>query len=134
LPLQEAAAAPAGLAGLTTNHGPHGLTAILFAYSSNFTNNGQTFASLSANSPFYDITTVVAMLLGRFGLAIPALALAARFGAQPRRAATVGTLPTDTPIFAGVIIGTTLIVGALTYFAVVALGPIVEQLLLNASR
>jgi K+-transporting ATPase ATPase A chain len=125
---------PAGLAGLTTNHGPHGLTAILFAYGSNFTNNGQTFASLSSNSPFYNITTVVAMLLGRFGLAIPALALAARFGAQPRRASTAGTLPTDTPLFAGVIIGTALIVGALTYFAAVALGPIIEQILLNASH
>ncbi len=125
---------PAGLAGLTTNHGPHGLTEILYAYSSNFTNNGQTFAGLSANSPFYNITTVVAMLLGRFGLAIPALALAARFGAQPQRTPTAGTLPTDTPIFAGVIIGTAAIVVALTFFAVVALGPIVEQILLSAGH
>jgi K+-transporting ATPase ATPase A chain len=125
---------PAGLAGLTTNHGPHGLTTILFGYSSNFTNNGQTFAGLSANSPFYNLSTVVAMLLGRFGLAIPALVLASRFGAQPRRASTSGTLPTDTPLFAGVIVGAALIVGALTYFAVVALGPIVEHILLFTGR
>ncbi len=129
-----AVVAPAGLAGLTTNHGPHGLTEILYAYSSNFTNNGQTFAGLSANSPFYNLTTVVAMLLGRFGLAIPALVLARRFAAQPRRPSTAGTLPTDTPLFAGVIIGTAIILVALTFFAVVALGPIIEQLLLNASR
>ena len=125
---------PAGLAGLTTNNGPHGLSEILFAYSSNFTNNGQTFAGLSANSPFYNLTAVVAMLLGRFGLAIPALMLAGRFGSQPHRAPTPGTLPTDTPLFASVIIGTVLIVGALTYFAVVALGPVIEQLLVNASH
>jgi potassium-transporting ATPase potassium-binding subunit len=125
---------PAGLAGLTTNSGPHGLSEILFAYSSNFTNNGQTFAGLSANSPFYNLTTVVAMLLSRFGLAIPALMLAGRFGSQPHRAPTPGTLPTDTSLFASVIIGIVLIVGALTYFAVVALGPIIEQLLLNASH
>jgi potassium-transporting ATPase potassium-binding subunit len=129
-----AVVAPAGLAGLTTNHGPHGLTEILYAYSSNFTNNGQTFAGLSANSPFYNLTTVVAMLVGRFGLAIPALALAKRFAAQPQRASTAGTLPTDTPLFAGVIIGTAIILVALTFFAVVALGPIIEQILLNASR
>ncbi len=125
---------PAGLAGLTTNSGPHGLSEMLFAYSSNFTNNGQTFAGLSANSPFYNLTAVVAMLLGRFGLAIPALMLAGRFGSQPHRAPTPGTLPTDTPLFASVIIGTVLIVGALTYFAVVALGPVIEQLLVNASH
>jgi K+-transporting ATPase ATPase A chain len=123
----------AGLAGLTTNHGPHGLTQILYAYSSNFTNNGQTMASLSANSPFYNLTTVVAMLLGRFGLAIPALALAARFAEQPHRTPTAGTLPTDTPLFGGVIIGTVLIVGALTFFAVVALGPIIEHILLSTA-
>jgi potassium-transporting ATPase potassium-binding subunit len=125
---------PAGLAGLTTNSGPHGLSEILFAYSSNFTNNGQTFAGLSANSPFFNLTTVAAMLLGRFGLAIPALMLAGRFGSQPHRAPTPGTLPTDTSLFASVIIGTVLIVGALTYFAVVALGPIIEQLLVNMSH
>src|SRR5260221_597433 len=125
---------PAGLAGLTTNSGPHGLSEMLFAYSSNFTNNGQPFAGLSANSPFYNLTAVVAMLLGRFGLAIPALMLAGRLCSQPHRAPTPGTLPTDTPLFASVIIGTVLIVGALTYFAVVALGPVIEQLLVNASH
>jgi K+-transporting ATPase ATPase A chain len=125
-----AVVAPTGLAGLTTNGGPHGLSTILFAYSSNFTNNGQTFGGLSGNSLFYNLTTVVAMLLGRFGLAIPALALAGRFAMQPRRVPSPGTLPNDTPLFASVIVGTVVIVGALTYFAVVALGPIIEHILL----
>ncbi|MGO8949929.1 MAG: potassium-transporting ATPase subunit KdpA [Ktedonobacterales bacterium] len=118
----------AGLAGLTTNSGPHGFTEILYAYTSSFANNGQTFAGLSSNTPFYNVTSVVVMLLGRFGLAIPALVLAGRFAQQPTREATKGTLPTDTLLFAGIIIGTALIVVALTYLPALALGPIVEHL------
>jgi K+-transporting ATPase ATPase A chain len=83
---------------------------------------------LSANTPFYNVTTVVVMLLGRFGLAIPALVLAGRFGLQPTRTPSQGTLPTDTLLFAGIIIGTALIVVALTYLPALALGPIVEHL------
>jgi len=123
-----AVVAPAGVAGLTTNSGPYGLTELLNAYTSSFSNNGQTFGGLSANSLFFNLTTAVAMLLGRFGLAIPALLLAGAFARQPIRGATVGTLPTDTPLFGGVVIGTLLIVGALTYLPALALGPIVEQL------
>lgn len=121
---------PAGLAGLSTNSGPHGLSEILFAYSSNFTNHGQAFVGLSSNSLFYNVTTVVAMLLGRFGLVLPALALAGRFALQPQRVDTPGTLPTDSLLLASVNVGTIIIVGALTYFAVVALGPIIEHVLL----
>jgi potassium-transporting ATPase potassium-binding subunit len=117
-----------GLAGLTTNSGPHGLTEVLYAYTSSFANNGQTFAGLSANSPFYNISTSVVMLLGRFGLAIPALVLAQRFALQPNRKPTQGTLPTDTLLFGLIIIATALIVVALTYLPAVALGPIVEHL------
>jgi K+-transporting ATPase ATPase A chain len=120
----------AGLAGLTTNSGPHGLTEVLYAYTSSFNNNGQTFAGLSANSPFYNITTVVVMLLGRFGLALPALMLAQRFAMQPSRESTKGTLPTDTVLFGAIIIATALIVVALTYLPAVALGPIVEHLIM----
>jgi K+-transporting ATPase ATPase A chain len=118
----------AGLAGLTTNRGPHGLSEILVAYTTSFANNGQNFAGLGAGTPFYNVTTALAMMAGRFGLAIPALALAGRFVAQPRRPVTDGTLPTDTPLFAGLVIATILIVGALSYLPVLALGPIVEQL------
>ena len=74
----------AGLAGLTTNEGPHGLSEILVAYTSSMANNGQNFAGLSANTPFYNITTALAMMAGRFGLAIPALAFAGIFAEQQR--------------------------------------------------
>jgi potassium-transporting ATPase potassium-binding subunit len=117
-----------GLAGLTTNSGPHGLTEILYAYTSSFANNGQSFAGLSANSPFYNGTTAIVMLLGRFGLAIPALALADRFAQQTSRPMTRGKLRTDSLLFASVVIGTALIVVALTYLPAVALGPIIEHL------
>jgi K+-transporting ATPase ATPase A chain len=124
---------PLGLAGLTTNSGPHGLTEIFYAYTSSFANNGQSFSGLSANSPFYNVTTAIAMLLGRFGLAIPALVLAQRFASQPTRPTSQGTFATDTVLFASVIIGTALIVVALTYLPAMALGPIVEHLQLFGS-
>lgn len=121
-------AAP-GLAGLTTNQGAHGFTEILFAYASAFANNGQNFAGLSANSPFYNNMTAIAMMLGRFGLAIPALALAGSFASAPRReGAEVGTVPTSSLLFGGVMISTAVIVGALSFFPALALGPIVEHL------
>src|SRR5690348_8075430 len=104
-----------GLAGLTTNSGAHGLTEILYAYTSSFANNGQSFAGLSANSPFYNGTTAIVMLLGRFALAIPALALSGLFARQTSRPMTPGKFRTDSLLFASVIIGTALLVVALTY-------------------
>ncbi len=121
----------AGLAGLTTNKGPHGLSEILVAYTTSMANNGQNFAGRSANTPFYNVTTALAMMAGRFGLAIPALALAGRFARQPSKPVTAGTLPTDTPLFAGLTIATVLIVGALSYLPVLALGPLIELLALR---
>jgi K+-transporting ATPase ATPase A chain len=118
----------AGLAGLATNTGAHGLSEILVAYTTAMANNGQNFAGLGANTPFYNVTTALAMMAGRFGLAIPALALAGLFAQQPRKPVGEGTVPTDTPLFAMLTIGTILIVGALSYFPVLALGPIVEHL------
>ncbi len=118
----------AGRAGLTTNSGPHGLTEIFYAYTSNMANNGQSFAGLSGDSPFYNLTTAVAMLLGRFGLGVLALALAGIFVRQQRRPVSAATLPTDSATFATVIVGTALLVGALTFLPIVALGPIIEQL------
>src|SRR5262245_52453819 len=128
LPAALASVTSAGLAGLTTNSGPHGLTEMLYAYTSSFANNGQTFAGLSANSTFYNVTTAVVMLFGRFGLAIPALLFAQRIALQPTRQPTRGTLPTDSVLFAVIVIGTALIVVALTYLPVIALGPLIEQL------
>jgi K+-transporting ATPase ATPase A chain len=117
-----------GRAGLTTNSGPHGLTEILYAYTSNMANNGQSFAGLSYNSPFYNVTTAITMLLGRFGLGVLALALAGIFVRQQRRPVSAATLPTDSMTFAVVIVGTALLVGALTFLPIIALGPIIEQL------
>ncbi len=120
-----------GLAGLVTNSGPHGFTEILYAYTSSFANNGQSFAGLSVNTPFYNVTTALAMLAGRFALAIPALALAGLLARQRRRAIVAGTLSTDTWTFEVLLVGTILIVGGLSYFPALALGPVVEHLIMN---
>jgi potassium-transporting ATPase potassium-binding subunit len=118
-----------GLSGLTTNGGPHGLTEMLFAYSSCFANNGQTFAGLTANTPFYNLTTALAMLAGRFALAIPALGFAALFARQRNTPPSSGTLPTHSFLF-GILLTTCLIaMVALSYLPVLALGPIHERLL-----
>jgi len=120
-----------GLSGLTVNTGPHGFTGILFAYTSCFANNGQSFAGLSANTPFYNFTTALAMMVGRFGLAIPALAFASLFGRQRNTPSTSGTLPTHSLVF-GVLLTTCLIVMvALSYLPALALGPVLERLLLG---
>ena len=119
----------AGLSGLTVNSGPHGFTGILFAYTSCFANNGQSFASLNANTPFYNLTTALAMMVGRFGLAIPALALANLFGRQRSTPSSSGTLPTHSFSF-GVLLTTCLItMVALSYLPALALGPVLERLL-----
>ena len=122
----------AGLAGLTTNTGPHGFTEILFGYASCFANNGQTFAGLNANTPFYNLTTALAMMVGRFGLAIPALALAALFGRQKITPTTSGTLPTDSVAFGLLLTACLIVMVALSYLPALALGPVLERLLLGA--
>jgi K+-transporting ATPase ATPase A chain len=123
-----ALATEAGRAGLVTNNGTHGFTEILFAYASSMANNGQNMAGLNANSVFFNITTVVAMLAGRFGLAALALALAGRFAAQRRWPTTSGTLPSDTLTFGALVLGTIVLVGALSFLPALALGPIAEAL------
>jgi K+-transporting ATPase ATPase A chain len=123
----------AGLAGLTTNSGIHGFTEIVFAYASAFANNGQNFAGLSANSPFYNISTAAAMVSGRFVLAILALALAGRMGAAQRRS-VVGSMPTDSITFGLVLVGTMIVVGALTYLPLLALGPLAEHFTMLTGR
>ncbi len=118
-----------GLAGLTTNGGPHGFTEILFAYTTCFANNGQSFSGLSASTVFYNLSTALAMMVGRFGLAIPALALAGLFARQRNSPATSGTLPTDSLPF-GVFLGTCVVtMVALSYLPALALGPVLERLL-----
>ena len=116
-----------GLAGLTTNSGPHGFTEILFAYASAFANNGQSMAGLSANNVFYNTTTIIAMLAGRYILAVLALSLAGRFAAMPRRPPSPGTMPSDGFVFGVLLAGTALLLGALNFLPALALGPIVEH-------
>jgi len=118
-----------GLSGLTTNGGTHGFTEIMFAYTSCFANNGQNFAGLSANTPFYNLTAALAMIVGRFGLAIPALVLAGLLGRQRNTPSSSGTLPTHSFSF-GVLLTTCLItMVALNYLPALAIGPVLERLL-----
>jgi K+-transporting ATPase ATPase A chain len=118
----------AGLAGLVTNTGTHGFTEILFAYASANANNGQNFAGLNANGLFYNLTTAITMMIGRFGLAIPALGLAGMFAAQQPTPDSAGTLPTTSLSFAVLLTSTAVIVSALSYFPALALGPLLEHL------
>jgi K+-transporting ATPase ATPase A chain len=118
----------AGQAGLVTNSGPRGFTEILFAYASCMANNGLTMAGLNANSVFFNITTTIAMLAGRYGLAALALALAGRFARQRRLPTTTGTLPCDTATFGVLVFGAILLLGGLCFFPALALGPIAEFL------
>ncbi|HXX41972.1 MAG TPA: potassium-transporting ATPase subunit KdpA [Chthoniobacterales bacterium] len=121
-----------GLAGLTTNSGAHGFTEILFAYASAFANNGQNMAGLSANNIFYNLTTTVAMLAGRFLLSILALALAGRFAAMGHRKSSVGTMPSDGLPFGVLLAATTVLLGALNFLPALALGPLVEHFSIHA--
>ena len=121
----------AGLAGLL-NQGPHGFAEVLYAYTSAAANNGSAFAGLTANSPFYNLTLGIAMLLGRFGIIVPMLAVAGSLAAKKRLAPSAGTLPTDGALFVGVLVGVILIVGGLTFFPALALGPVVEHLAMQA--
>ena len=118
----------AGVAGLVTNTGTHGFTEILFAFASANANNGQNFAGLNANTTFYNLTTAITMMVGRFGLAIPALGLAGLFAAQQPTPDSAGTLPNSSLSFAVLLTSTALIVSALSYFPALALGPILEHL------
>lgn len=118
-----------GLSGLTTNTGPHGFTEILFAYASCFANNGQSFAGLSTNTLFYNLTTSLAMLAGRFALAIPALLFAGLFARQRITPSSSGTLPTHSLTFGVLLVACLTIMVALNYLPALALGPILERLL-----
>ncbi|PXX50575.1 MULTISPECIES: potassium-transporting ATPase subunit KdpA [Aquitalea] len=117
----------AGKAGIA-NPGAHGFSEILYAFTSAANNNGSAFAGLSANTPFYNIMTGIAMFFGRFLMIVPILAIAGSLSAKKRLAVNSGTLPTHGPLFVVLLIGTVLLVGALNYVPALALGPVVEQL------
>jgi K+-transporting ATPase ATPase A chain len=121
-----AAVLPAALKSVSAS-GPHGLTEILYAYSSAVGNNGSAFAGLNAATPWWDTTLAIAMALGRFAYLVPVLAMAGALAAKPRLEPTAGTLPTHGAQFVGLVIGVILILGGLQYFPPLALGPIVEH-------
>jgi K+-transporting ATPase ATPase A chain len=110
------------------NAGPHGFSEILYALTSQANNNGSAFAGLTGNTAFYNIVGAIDMLIGRFGVMIPALALGGSLAAKGVVPASVGTFRTDNPMFIGLVIAVILIIGGLTFFPAVSLGPIVEQL------
>jgi K+-transporting ATPase ATPase A chain len=120
-----------GLAGLQ-NSGPHGFSEIMYAYISGTANNGSAFAGLTANSLFYNTTIGLAMLIGRFAMIVPMLAVAGSLAAKKQVPPSAGTFPTHTGLFVGLLIGVVLIVGGLTNFPAVSLGPIVEHLAMRA--
>ncbi|HTY99792.1 MAG TPA: potassium-transporting ATPase subunit KdpA [Rhodocyclaceae bacterium] len=122
-----------GIAGVA-NPGAHGFSEILYAFTSAANNNGSAFAGLSANTPFYNVMTAVAMWFGRFGVIVPVLALAGSLAAKKRIAAGAGTMPTHGPLFVVLLIGTVVLVGALNYVPALALGPVIEQLTLFAAH
>jgi len=124
-----AVVAEPGRAGIL-NPGPHGFSEVLYGLSSAANNNGSAFAGLSANTPFYNVLLAVAMWFGRFGVIVPVLAIAGSLAAKKRLAATEGTLPTHGPLFVTLLIGTVLLVGLLNYVPALALGPVVEHLML----
>jgi len=123
----------AGLAG-PANQGPHGFSEILYAYTSGTANNGSAFAGISANTLFYNSTIGLAMFIGRFLMIVPMVAIAGSLAAKKVVPASAGTFPTHGPLFVGLVVGVILIVGGLTYFPALALGPLVEHFAMNAGN
>jgi K+-transporting ATPase ATPase A chain len=117
---------PAGLAG-RANAGGHGFTEVLYAYTSATANNGSAFAGLSANTPFWNLTLAAAMFFGRFFMMIPMLAIAGSLAKKKTHPGSDGAFPVEGPLFIGLLIGVILLVGALTFFPALALGPIAEH-------
>ncbi|TJU97957.1 MAG: potassium-transporting ATPase subunit KdpA [Mesorhizobium sp.] len=118
---------PTGVASIA-NGGPHGFSEVLYAYTSAAANNGSAFGGLSGNTPWYNVTLGITMLMGRFLVIIPALAIAGSLVAKKTVPASAGTFPTDGPLFVGLLVGVILIVAGLTFFPALAIGPIVEHL------
>jgi K+-transporting ATPase ATPase A chain len=126
--------APGAAIANINNSGPHGFSEILYAYTSATGNNGSAFAGLNPNTPWYNLTLGLAMLIGRFLFLIPLLAAAGSLAAKKTVPTTSGTFPTHGPLFVGLLVGTVLIVGALTFFPALSLGPIVEHYLMHSGK
>ncbi|MBV9463770.1 MAG: potassium-transporting ATPase subunit KdpA, partial [Verrucomicrobiae bacterium] len=117
-----------------TNSGPHGFSEILYAYTSTTGNNGSAFGGINTNTPWYNLTLGLAMLIGRFLFLIPLLAAAGSLAMKKKIPSTSGTLPTHGPMFVGLLVATVVLVGALTFFPALALGPVVEHYLMDGGK
>jgi K+-transporting ATPase ATPase A chain len=126
--------APGAAIANMNNDGPHGLSEILYAYTSSTGNNGSAFAGINVNTPWYNLTLGLAQLIGRFLFLIPILAAAGSLAAKKKVPVTSGTFPTHGPLFVGLLVGTVVIIAVLTYFPAVSLGPIVEHYLMHSGR
>jgi potassium-transporting ATPase potassium-binding subunit len=123
---------PSAVASMA-NSGPHGFTEVLYAYTSSTGNNGSAFAGLTGNTFFYNVTLASSMFVGRFFMIVPAMALAGSLASKKSIPPSAGTLPTTGGLFVGLVVGVVLIIGGLTFFPALALGPIVEHLAMNAN-
>jgi K+-transporting ATPase ATPase A chain len=117
-----------------SNPGPHGLTQILYAFTSQAGNNGSAFAGLNGNTPWYNVSGAFTMLIGRFFMIVPMLAIAGNLAQKKIVPASAGTFPVTTPLFTTLLVSVIVIVGALTFFPVLSLGPILEHLLMVAGK
>ena len=116
------------------NAGPHGFSEVLYAFTSQTANNGSAFGGLTGNTFFYNMTGAVSMLVGRFWMIVPAMAIAGSLAQKKTVPASAGTFPTTGGLFVGLVVGTILIVGGLTFFPALALGPIVEHIAMTAGQ
>jgi len=117
-----------------TNSGPHGFSELLYTFSSASENNGSAFAGLNPNTPWYNLTTALSMLIGRFGFILPSLAIAGSLATKKKVPTTSGTFPTHGPLFIGLLVGTVVVIGALTFFPALSLGPLVEHFFMREGK
>ena len=126
--------APGAAIANLANSGPHGFSELLYTFSSTSENNGSAFMGINVNTPWYNLTTGLAMLIGRFGFILPTLAIAGSLAMKKKVPTTAGTLPTHGPLFIGLVVGTVMVIGALTFFPALSLGPLVEHFFMREGK
>ena len=126
--------APGAAIANLANSGPHGFSEILYTFSSASENNGSAFAGINVNTPWYNLMTGLAMLIGRFGFILPTLAIAGSLATKKKVPTTSGTFPTHGPLFIGLLVGVVLVIGALTFFPALSLGPLVEHFFMREGK
>jgi K+-transporting ATPase ATPase A chain len=126
--------APGAAIANLANSGPHGFSELLYTFSSTSENNGSAFMGINVNTPWYNLMTGLAMLIGRFGFILPTLAIAGSLAMKKKVPTTAGTLPTHGPLFIGLVVGTVVVIGALTFFPALSLGPLVEHFFMREGK